>query len=190
MLPDMRLSTSPLPSPIVGGKGEALNGEEDKESGGINLQDGSEGMLYQIWTGYLSGPSIILDAPNQASSTTIYTGLAKITDLSFTFDNNMNPCASFRENDVPKLLWYDSNIEAQAVDTYDWTSAAVFLDDKRPRQSAVNDILLFYTKDSNLYMRQQRDRFLNEYLMYVDVGWKKISVVGMGKNLRLQIVFN
>lgn len=187
MLPDGRLSTTPVVSEIMGGKANSVGRYTDYEDGGINIQDNSEGISYQIWTANTNGNDIILDAPNQASPTIIYTGTA-ITDLRFTFDSNMNPHAVFRENDVPSLLWYDTTIPGQSVDTFSWDSASIFLDDKRSSQTGISDIILFYIENENLYSRLQRDRFEVEYLLKAAIGDRKLITVGMGFNLRLQIV--
>ena len=160
------------------------NPDVDYEDGGINLQDGSEGMLYQVWTGYIENNNITLTAPNQSAPTIIYSGTS-LSDLSFTFDTNMNPHAVFTDGGVPKLLWYDTTIPAQAIMTLEWNDiAAIFLDDKRPRQTGIADIIVFYVRSESLYYRLQRDRFGTEYLLKAAVGDSGVVVVGMGSNLR------
>ncbi len=194
MLPDGRLSTTPVLSPVMGGRIGAIGTENmDTEDGGIALQDGSSGMLYQVWEGTVirnndDNDEITLTAPNQEDPTIIYTGY-HITDLSFTFDTNMRPAATFKENGVLKLLWYDPTIPGQVVQNFSFgSSALVFLDEKRPRQTGVSDILAFYIRYQHLCVRQQRDRYGIEYIVQPDVGHRKLITIGMGTNLRLQII--
>jgi hypothetical protein len=64
----------------------------------------------------------------------------------------------------------------------------VCLDDKRPLQNAVSDVILAYTRSGNLYFRAQRDRYLVEYPLATAVTGT-LDKVGMNTVNRLQFEF-
>jgi len=193
MIPDNSLSSKPIIADILGGRATPVSAMQDYENGGIALNDASEGLLYQIWTGSLEGENIYIEAPNTAK-TLVYSG-ANITEFSFTFDQNMRIVITFIQSNIAKLYWYDSTIEDYATTAFESGARCpkVFLDDKRASQTGNSDVLLFYMLDNELYYRQQRDRFEIRYML-ADIindypnekGSSKLINVGMGKNWRLQ----
>jgi len=187
MLPDYVLSTTPSFSPIVGARSYAGSLIVDYEDGGVDIQDTSEGLLYQTWKAAITEDktTILLSADNKAEYTFI-TG-TEITEVSLTFDQNMNPCVAYVEDGISKFYWYDTSIPSYDTLIINGSTPKVFLDDKRNSQTGNSDILLFYLRDDNLYHGVQRDRFLTEYLLASDVSSDLISVVGMGKDWRVQI---
>jgi len=187
MLPDYVLSTESQYSRIIGARGHAGLLTKDYEDGGIDIQDTSKGLLYQEWTARISDDKteILISAKNKAEYTFL-TG-ANITEVSLTFDQNMNPCVAYVENEISKFYWFDASLPAYDTIIIDGSTPKIFLDDKRFSQGANSDILMFYLRNENLYHRMQRDRFLVEYLLASGVHSELISVVGMGKDWRVQI---
>ncbi|OYT14564.1 MAG: hypothetical protein B7C24_17635, partial [Bacteroidetes bacterium 4572_77] len=153
MLPDIVLSTESNFSQISGGRGRSGLLTIDYDDGGIDVQDTSEGLLYQIWTARISDDKteILLSADNKAEYTFV-TGV-NITEVSLTFDQNMNPCVAYVENEISKFYWYDASIPAYDTIIIDGTTPKIFLDDKRVSQSDNSDILMFYLRNGNLYHR-------------------------------------
>lgn len=187
MLPDNELSSTPMPSMIIGGRSISAYITEDYEDGGIALNDPSEGLSYQIWHGFLEGDNIYVEASNTAK-TLVYSG-SFITEISFTFDQNMRIVIAFVQEDIAKLYWYDSTIEDYTTTIFEdgAFSPKVFLDDKRDSQIPVSDVILFYMNMQYLCCRNQRDRYGICYELAAR-GSYKINKVGMGKNLRIQII--
>jgi hypothetical protein len=86
-----------------------------------------------------------------------------------------------------KLQWFDTSVGEQVITFLDpdVVTPRVTLDDKRNRQSEIADVILAYVRLGGLYYRQQRDRFLIEYLL--DAGpHTGINKIGMNKHFRLQ----
>lgn len=192
MLPDGVLSTDAVIGNFIGGRAAAnVSNYLDYEDGGVALNDPSQGLLYQVWKARLTvSGDVMISAPN-TPETLLYSG-ADITEISLTFDQNMRPALAFVQNDIAKLRWYDTLVSAQVVTEFDADviTPRVFLDDKRALESLISDIILVYSRGGSLYYRQQRDRFLNEYLLAADIAPKGIRKVGMNSKLRLQVQIN
>lgn len=185
MMPDNVLSTVPVNAAFSGARALPVTRLVDYEDGGIAIQDPSKGSQYQRWRGRLLGNDIILDAP-EVEAFTVFSG-ADITEISFTFDQNMRPAIAYVEAGVAKLWWFDTVAGAQVVSTYPGAiTPRVILDDKRFTQTSNSDVILGYVRDGALYYRQQRDRFTIERLL--DAG-PHVGLVKIGFNVQLRLQF-
>lgn len=163
MLPDNVLSSAPVVAPFQGARGLPVSALVDYEDGGIALNDTSRGLLYQRWRGRVIGDDVVLDAP-EAPETVIYSEPG-ITQISFTFDQNMRPVLAFVRDGLPFLRWYDPTVPGVVVTPLGAGIATprVTLDDKRPTQTGISDVVLAYKRLGKLFVRYQRDRFQIEY---------------------------
>lgn len=189
MLPDGVLSTEVVQAPFVGGRALPVRDITDYETGGIAIQDTSQGLQYQVWRARVlnNGTSIVVDAEHVAE-TTLITGV-DITEVSLSFDQNMRPVVAYVEGGIPKLNWYDT-LQAMQVTT-DFpgiVTPRVSLDDKRPSQIAISDVIFAYLRGGSLYYRQQRDRYDTEYLFEADVDSPGLIKIGMNRQLRMQFL--
>lgn len=186
MIPDNRLSTSAVYGSLIGGRSYPVNKNRDFEWGGIYIQDPSEGLMYQVWEAVLRDDNVLLKSETTPEFIA-YTG-ANITEISFTFDQNMNFTLAFVQDGIAKLYWYDSAVSGFTTTSFGTSviSPKVSLDDKRPTQSAISDVIFTYVKNGNLYYRQQRDRFTVEYLLDGRGVINRIKKFGMNNKLRLQ----
>lgn len=184
MIPDDRLSSQPVIAPFVGAKLRRSTKTLDFEDGGIALNDPSEGNQYQVWRGRLIGNDVVLDAP-EADPVIVYSG-ENITEISFSFDQNMRPVVAFQQDGISKLFWFDSVAGQQVVTEYEGAlSPKVVLDDKRATQTNNSDVIFGYIREENLYYRQQRDRFLIERLL-APAPRARLEKIGLNTKLRLQ----
>ena len=188
MLPEGRLSSQNVPAlSILGGRSLTGSLKQDFEDGPIELNDPSAGLYYQIWQALAHDGGVRLyDA--QEVGTDVLTAL-NITEMSFTFDQNGRPSICFTQYGQTKIYWFDSSLGGVTTTTIGAGigSPKVILDDKRQRQTNSSDIIMGYIKNSQLCYRQQRDRFLIEYVLATGVVGRLIKI-GMGNNLRLQFV--
>ena len=163
----------------------------DYEIGGIGLNDPSAGLEYQVWTCTLDiDPetfvgSVFLEAPN--TPRTFIFSYPGITEISLTFDQNMQPFIAFFADGVALFRWFDSftsefTITALPIGT---TQPKASLDDKRFHQVGNSDIILAYVRDGNLYYRYQQERYLVEHL-YVTGVTGRLLQVGMNELNRMQ----
>lgn len=162
---------------------------EDWERGGKGLSDTSEGVDYQDW--YLSydrETGIVTATPQTTGSPQTLFTLTGITDLNFTFDQNMHPFVCYYTDADEAWYWWWDPIPVGQVFVEMASGVGIprcCLDDKRPSQVSASDILLVYTLNGNLYYREQRDRFTVEYLLREGVSGD-VHRVGMGDNLRVK----
>lgn len=157
----------------------------DYEDGGIAISDPSQGLRVQVWKGQLVGQTVVIEAESTGETMTVYNG-SRITELSFTFDQNMRPVVVVVDVNRTKLRFYDSFISDYTTEDFGntWSNPRVFLDDKRQPLLAVSDVILAYIRAGNLYMRLQRDRYGVEYFLRDKASG--LHTFGMGRNWRLQ----
>lgn len=189
MLPgDGLLSSTPVPSVFTGGRALPVRNEVDYELGGTALNDPSGGLQVQMWRArIIDKADIVLDAENVAAST-IITG-TNITEVSFTFDRNMNLAVAYVEDGTPKLYWYDTIALAMTTTNFPGIiTPRLSHDDKRNLQSAISDVIFAYLKDGDLCYRQQRDRYQTEYVLAQNVDSPGLIKIGMSRQLRMQFL--
>lgn len=193
-LPDNVLSSSPAPARFFGSRGLSISGIVDYEDGGIAIQDPSEGLLYQRWKALLYRPGeadsfVTLSAPEVPTFTLLE--LPGLTEISISFDQNMNPCLAYVQDDVAKIYWFDSTVAEMVVTEIGAgvTTPRVSMDDKRFIASngyQLSDVILGYIRDGDLYYRQLRDRFTIERLL--QTGVNPLIKIGFSRGLRLQFM--
>lgn len=161
----------------------------DYERGGIALNDPSQGLNVINWSCYVAANNQdVMVKPEGGSEILVFTQPG-IERLSFAFDQNMRATVAYQIGANCYLRWYDSAIPGFTTTTFaNVRDPRLSLDDKRPTQVALNsDIIFAYIRGEFLCYRQQRDRFLTEYVLR---GFVQPNVhlrnIGMGENLRMQ----
>lgn len=187
MLPNNTLATVPVTGEMIWGKGQTTNLLIDYELGGVGLNDPSQGLMYQIWTGeVLNLRSIYFSAPN-TERTLVYSSSYQITELSITFDQNMHPYAAFMERGFAKMYWFNSSSGQNEV--FSLPAGArnpkITLDDKRSSQESSSDVILAYMQGTTLYVRYQRDRFLIAYPLQAGIDGDLLKI-GFTDKYRMQ----
>lgn len=193
MMPDNVLSTAPVRGRFTGASGLGVTSTVDYADGGIAIQDASEGLLYQRWRARLfdaGEPSshVLLDAQNTPEF--ILYAVPGMTQISFTFDQNMRPALAYVDGSGSHLWWYDSVTVGMIVTGVDGITPRITMDDQRliaTNGYQTNDIILGYVRDGSLYYRQQRDRFTIERWLSDEVTGGLIKI-GMNRQLRLQFM--
>lgn len=187
MIPESRLSSAVVSAPFLAPDDLDSPPWMDRELGGVELYDASQGLQVKTWTIRLVAGEVRLTAAG-STETTLFSG-AGITELSLAFDQSMRPYVAFVQAGEAKYWWYDSLIEDSVFSTLPagTVTPRVCLDDKRDRQSGTSDVILAYVRDGNLYFRAQRDRFGVEYELQADVGGTLVRV-GMNTVGRLQFL--
>lgn len=189
MIPEQRLSSATF-------KGEFLSPDNiipsllmDYELGGVDLNDASEGVDKYVWKGWARNNKIFL--AREGGPNILFLEVASIvTELSFAFDQNMNPLLAFVEAGIAKYRWFDT-VTAQYTTTIlpeGSVSPVACLDDKRSAQTDMgsSDIILMFVHENNLYFRAQRDRYTMDYLLYEGINGTLINI-GMNEFNRLQL---
>ena len=194
-IPQGRLSTEVVEGNILPPDNRRFYAAISYEKGPIEIEDTAEGLIYQNWTvhwDYLTNDFIA--TPETIGNPRSILNVADIKYLTFAFDQNARISLTYSTSISSFLFWYDTAL-GQTTTTdlgSDVITPALFLDDKRATQNTVNDMLLWYTKANgdtfDLFMRIQRERFLNEYLMASGIEMQYIHNIGMNSALRVQIV--
>ena len=184
MIPGGRLSTTPIPAPLVLASPQP-SARVSRHRGGINLQDSSQGLNVQTWVCETNGTNVTLRGET-VPQTTLFTGTG-ITEVSLAFDQNMNPFVAFVDAGGPKFRWFDPQIPGIVITSLPAGSQTprCCLDDGRVSQLPNGDIILAYVRAGILYYRQQRDRFLIEYQLASGL-FAPLRSVAMNRALRLQ----
>jgi hypothetical protein len=186
MFPDNRLSTTLVASPYTYPYNLTPPNKQTAYSyGGSNISDPSQGLEFQLWTAYVEGDLVMLDAPNQSTPIILMT-LPAVREISLAFDQNMNPALAFVQYGTTRLYWFDTFTGEYTITDYSTAiSPRITLDDRRELQSASSDIIFSYILNNNLYFRLQRERYLTEHLLKEDVN-ARIERMGMNTRNRLQ----
>lgn len=185
MLPENTLSTIPVPSGLQ--KPIKHSPYNYYDFGGIDFNDPSQGLLSHLWEGNFNPANNTITLTNNVNSHTFE--IEPIASFAFTFDQNMQPFVVYENtNGEAYMRYYDSTISnfktellAQGV-----KDVRCSLDDKRQENANNSDIIVAYIKNDNLYYRQQRDRYLNEYLLAENVN--NLRDIGMLKNNRFAFI--
>lgn len=161
---------------------------EDFERGGVALNDGSRGLDVQEWKAWYSGTTIWIAPFPYTSPTALLTGLVDVTEISLSFDRNMNPAVVYIIAEVAYLYWYDAQLAAMTTTSFDAETPLLTHDDKRDINSSNSDVLFFYVRQGYLRYRQQRDRYLTERTISV-VPSGRIIRAGMASDFRVLLVY-
>jgi hypothetical protein len=185
MLPQNALSIVPITAPYLVPDDYPITKYVDYEQGGISIQDPSQGLQVQIWKLEYTSNRVMLSAPNTPRR--ILFSSPNIREISLAFDQNMRPAVAYMEGDQAKLWWYDTQVAGEVFTDLPAgsTSPKACLDDKRDMETALSDIIVAYMRDKGLRFRVQRERFLIEYTLAVDLDATLIRV-GMNTKNRLQ----
>lgn len=195
MIPDNKLS-----NPTVVGEWlypdnlePAGCGSADYEMGGIALNDASQGLRHTAWEFRLvqgEQESEVYVGPIGQGSTLIFSA-PDITEITGSFDSNMNPVLGYMQGANCRLRWFDTSIPGYTTtDIPGAISPRLCLDDKRPTQDASRDVLLFFLSFGYLAYRQQRDDYdIHRVLGAAPAGTVRLGRVGMTDQLRVQIEF-
>lgn len=165
---------------------------QDWEMGGIALNDPSQGLEVQLWHFTLvvdqsTGDSdVFVEAPS-VPKTLLFSGL-NITEIAGCFDQNMNPMVAYQQGGTPKIWWWDptavamvhTNLPAGSIDL------RCTMDDKRRFNVAASDIVLSYVRGGALYYRYQRERYLDEHLLFDTGSVERLISLAMNERWRLQ----
>lgn len=190
MMPDDVLSTTVVSGNYLFPDNSSSSKTVDYELGGVALRDPSQGSMVKVWTAnlYIDGSDIgsVYIGAADVPETLQFSGFG-ITEISLAFDQNMNPFIGFVQSGAARFWWFDPTVNEQVFsDLPPGTGAPkATLDDKRPNEQSVSDIIMAYTRSNNLYFRMQRDRYEVEYLLKTGVTGQVLKV-GMNDRNRLQ----
>ena len=165
------------------------------ELGGVALSNTSEPFSY-YWYGYVKEQAIYLHRSG-AEPITVLAFEGNVTELSFTFDQNMRPTITYVEDNITKLYWYNASMAKNVITEYpNTTNPRLSLDDKRRFNIGNSDIIFAYVVDgSRLCYRLQQQRYEVEHVLMTSDTHTMINAlelfdIGMGDDNRFLFVTN
>lgn len=189
MIPEV--SSTPIIGDILQPNNSLKLPLSDWEMGGVALGNPSQGNNVKPWkASYNSSTGEISLEAFDVPATVVYTQLG-ITWLSFCFDQNMKFLFAFTSTPgtIGTLRWYDP-APAAYVNTSFGTNVRtphITMDEKVELSSATNDVILTYVDGSDIFLRVQRERFLDAHLVGSGLSpGQKIKNFGMSTVNRLQ----
>lgn len=191
MIPENSVSDNSVHAPFSDTVRGAVEYRTDYETGGVALNDGSEGMQVKLWTLRVVNDykEVQVSAPG-VPWTTLFTRANVIEQASLAFDNNMNPFVTFvEESGAAYMYWFDSLDSTQKFSALAGgvVDPRCCVDDRRATQVENSDIVLAYLRAGSLYVRYQRERYQTEHLMQAGLGTAaRLVDVGMNRGLRFQ----
>ena len=156
--------------------------------GGVGITDTSEGLRSDLWKLQYSSNQLHLGKDGDTLSPVLTVG-AGVVKVALAFDSNMRPVYAWQLNPLDCVLYYYDTIlgDFTQVTFTDAYSPCLTLDDSRDESSSSRDVIFAYLKDGELCYRQQRDRFLTEYVL-TETDKKHLIRVGLSLGNRLQFM--
>ena len=158
MIPANTITPTPIEYPFAYLEGQHYDPLYQRVMGGIALNDPSLGRLVQPWSVAYVGTSIEI-RPADGTLAFSMTELGVLA-VSLAFDNNMAPAIAWMTTAGANLYYYDT-VTAGYITRFftEVLSCRVAVDDPREFYTTMSDVIFGYTLGTNLYWRQQRDRY-------------------------------
>lgn len=156
------------PSPVVAAflppLTDTYNALTMRATGGVALNDGSQGREVQFWTVSYDGTNINV---SDATGTVRFQLLADgILSVCLAFDSNMAVALSYMRSDGGYLYFFNAVSNSYQTNHYaDITSCRVVVDKTTTFFEGQSDVIFGYVSNggSSVHWRQQRDRYAIEY---------------------------
>lgn len=189
MFPDDRkLSTSPHRAPYLSPDNlDGFRRRVDYERAGLALHDTSKGLLYQTWRVAWDAITKNVILTNESGFEQVMFTAINVTQLSVTFDRSMTPYFAYTESGSTWLRWSLPSGVTEKMLIPGATQPRLTFDDKREESAIISDVTLVYLRGTSLCKRIQRERFLTEEVLAVDVIGTRLGRVGMTTGNRVQI---
>lgn len=149
--------------------------------GGIDLNDSSSGLNYQLWDiSYVNNQVIVTSRLNNKQY--IIYEIENATDISVVFDQNMNPWCLYQKEEQYYLYWYNVTINQYSLTLFEnIVTPFMFMDLIGSIFSDQSSINIFYIKDGKIYCTQQSSRFTVQNLLYTfPTGTVKHKLIASG----------
>jgi hypothetical protein len=187
MIPDDVLSTEVISAGFLFPRNTPRRPLVDYEYGGVDIQDGTRGLRVKVWKGEYIDGQIVLSAEGVAPVAVLT--VAGVEEFQFTFDRNMNVFVAYQlSSGACRFYWFDSlvsNFVTTNLPSGTITPRCAH-DDNRDLEVNTSDIILSYARNSNLYYREQRERYQTEHLLAEGVAPNGLVQIGLNRVLRFQ----
>lgn len=184
MIPNGTFVDPPLVAAFNPPSDEAFTPLRHVATGALELGDGEGGREQQLWeVNYVDGNARI---GKLGEAYELAIPLAGVLAISLAFDANMATTLGYLTATGCSIRFFNGlTSEYDTLEVAGATSCRVAVDDPRNVNSGSSDVIFGYTLGGQLYYRQQRDRYLDEYLIGAATG----SLTHMGQSVELRLQF-
>jgi len=164
----------------------------DKAFGGIDVQDASRGIDYQLWTARYSPTTGTIILTSEDGKVRPILTLHGIAEIGLAFDNNSNWVLAYRLTDKRAFVsfYWDAALGRVFQPIGSCSSLMISIDDMRGSSIGITDILISYIdRNRELVVRGQREKYLkaNKLGIFIPEG-QELGNFGAASNGRLQWV--
>lgn len=154
--------------------------------GPAGVNDISLGLRHQVWEAKILSSSIYLSAPTVAPFV-VYTALG-LNFVQLAFDISAHPVVIFEQLGNVYLRWFNPATQVYEIKDFGTNifDPQIAIDDPRPSQANLSDVIFSYIKNGDLYYRQIRDLFNTEYRLTTSGDIIRHPRSGMTNNMRFQ----
>jgi len=178
--------------PFVGARNKTVTRTIDYEDGGAGIQNPQGGLNQQIWQARLldageAHSRVLLQA--ESVPPFIVWQQPYLSEISFSFDQNMQPVLAYVQAGQAKLRFFNSVLQDFSIIELEQGAITprVALDDKRDFLGyAQSDVILAYIFNGDLVKRLGSERYQTTHLIKEGVGNAGLVKIGMNRNLRMQ----
>lgn len=178
------------PAPIVTGMDAAFaitsGPAEISESKGVNMS--------RYWLAYQDGEKVMVKSDDSAGGWTdpiyLFNEEREIIRLSISFDQQGKPIVLYEiKGDRLTLFWFNPvTLSNERKFITQGNVPLLCFDSPLDTGQPYSDVLAFYVRGGDVYMRVQRDRFEIEYLTPAKGIYRLLSA-GLSKDHRLRVLF-
>ena len=164
-------------------KGSVYGGET------YGLFNGFEKIANWIYTYTLTtGELLVWKEQDPYTKYKIFSGVFDISEISFTFDKQMLPVATYMQKGVCKVYFFDSSLNKfTIIDIPEAVTPKVALNSIRTFHIQDSNVVLGYVKGENtLCVRLQKDRYSKEIIVRVFPNKIKLFNIGYANTNRFQ----
>lgn len=164
----------------------------DLEQGGVALNDASQGLTAKPWKAYYKNNKVYIHPTDDPLAAVELFEANRVSEITLSFDFNMQPIVAYMQNDILKLWWHDGTVNQKVILEFPGNKSPLLVfDERRPKHTTIADVLLFYVRDNKIYCRQMRDRFLQEYIWLEESEpIQRILSAGMNAGYRMQLTYS
>lgn len=158
----------------------------DYEAGGPTLNVPTADRSSVMWVAESDGSKVTVRREDSAEAVEILSD-SGITQISLAFDQTMRPHIAYVANEVAKFRYWDTLSSSwEILNLGSAVTPRLCTDEKRPQFIGTEDVILCYMRGEDLFIRYQRDRYLEEKLLASNTNGVSLTTVGMNNANRLQ----
>lgn len=158
----------------------------DYEAGGPTLNAPTADRYSVMWVAESDGSSVTVRREDSEEAVEVLTDTG-ITQIALAFDQTMRPHVAYVAEGVAKFRYWDTlSGDWSLLNLGNAVTPRLCTDEKRSQFIGTEDVILCYMRGEDLFVRYQRDRYLEEKLLEANTNGVSLTTIGMNNANRLQ----